>query len=134
MSSHCCSILLNDDLNHDKVVCLPSLKVGAFATAVIDNIDHNPSFNTATSSFHGTAILLFQHLTLGKGDEREMPDFQIKQKKFKKTPSYYIDTKPATLNKTITFQERNALKGTPNDIVSTKTSINDRQEEEWLNP
>ena len=63
-----------------------------------------------------------------------MPDFQIKQKKLKKMPSYYIDTKPGTLNKTITFQERIALKGTPNDILSTKTSSNGRQEEEWLNP
>ena len=62
-----------------------------------------------------------------------MPDFQIRQKKLKKMPSYYIDTKPGTLNKTITFQERNALKGTLNDILSTKTS-NGRQEEEWLNP
>ena len=40
--------------------------------------------------------------------------------------------KPATMNKTITILEPNALKNTPNDIPSTKTSSNDRQEEEWL--
>ena len=76
---------VNGDLNHDKVVCPPSLKVGAFTTAAIDNMNHNPSYNTATSSFHGAAISLFQHPSLGKGDEREVPDFQIKQKEIKKT-------------------------------------------------
>ena len=62
-------------LNHDKVVYPPSLKAGAFTTAAIDTIDHNPSSNTATSSFHRTAILLFQHSSLGKVDDREVPDF-----------------------------------------------------------
>ena len=85
-----------DQFNYDKVVCPPSLKVGAFTKAAINNTDHNPSSNTAASSFHGTAISLFQHLSLGKGDERVLPDFQIKQKKLKKLPSSYTDIKPAT--------------------------------------
>ena len=63
-----------------------------------------------------------------------MPDFQIKQnkKKLKKLASYYTDIKPATLNKAITIQEPNAWNDTPNDIPSTKTSSNDKQEDEWL--
>ena len=32
-----------DQFSHDKVVYPPSLKVGAFTTAAIDNIDHNQS-------------------------------------------------------------------------------------------
>ena len=36
------------------------------------------------------------------------------------------------MNKTITIQEPNALKDTPNHIQRTKTSSNDRKEEEWL--
>ena len=40
--------------------------------------------------------------------------------------------KPATFNKTITTQEPNALKDTANDIPSTKTNSNDRNEGEWL--
>ena len=115
-----------NQFNHDEVVYPPSLKVGAFTTAAINNIDHNPSSNTAISSFHGTAISLFQHPSLGKGDETEVSDFQIKQKKLKKLPSYYTGIKPATLNKTITIQESNALKDTPNNIPSTKTSNNGR--------
>ena len=115
---------VNDDLNHDKVVCPPSLKIGAFSTAAIDNIDHYSSSNT---------ISLFQHPSLGKGDERKMSDFQIKQKEIKKTATLCTDIKPATLNKTITTQGHNALKETPNSIPNTKTSSNDRQEEEGLN-
>ena len=115
-----------DQFNHDKVVYPRSLTVGTFPTAAIDNIEHNPSSNTAFF------ILLFQHPSLGKGDERDMPDFQIKQKKLKKLPSYYTDIKPATLNKTIPMQGPNALKDTPSNIPSTKTSSTDRQEEEWL--
>ena len=84
--------------------------------------DHSPSSNTATSSFHRTAILFFQH-PLGKVDEREVPDFQIKQKKLKKLPSYYTDIKPATLNKTITIEETSALKYTLNDIPSAKQVV-----------
>ena len=76
---------IDDDRNHDKDACPPSSKASAFTTATIDNIVHNPSFNTATSSFHETTISLILHPSLGKGDEREMPDFQIKQKKLKKT-------------------------------------------------
>ena len=72
-------------LNHDKVVYPPSLKAGAFTTAAIDNIGHNPSSNTATNSFHGTAISLFQDPSLGQADKREVPDFRIKQKEIEKT-------------------------------------------------
>ena len=113
-----------DQFNYDKVVCPLSLKVGAFTKAAINNIEQNPSSNTAAISFHGIATLVFQHLSLGKGDERYLPDFQIKQKKLKKLPPYYTDIKPATLNKTITIQEPNVLKYTSNDIPSTKTSSN----------
>ncbi len=45
------------------VVCPPQLHRGLFTTAAVDNIDHNPSSNTSTDSFHGTAISLFQHPT-----------------------------------------------------------------------
>ena len=56
------SFSVNGDLNHDKVVCPPSLKVGAFTTAAIDNMNHNPSYNTATSSFHAAAYRFFSIL------------------------------------------------------------------------
>ena len=34
---------------------------GLFTTAVIDNIDHNPSSTTATDALHGKGISLSQH-------------------------------------------------------------------------
>ena len=120
-----------DQFNHHKVVCPPSLKVGTFTTAAIDKIEHSTSSNTATSSFDGTAVLFFQHPSLGKSDERKLSDFQIKEKKVKKLLFYYRDIEPAVLNKTITIQEPNVLKDTPNNIPSTKTSSNDTHEEEW---
>ena len=39
----------------------PNLRGQVFTTAVVDNIDHNPSYTTATGSFHGTSISLIQH-------------------------------------------------------------------------
>jgi len=42
-------------------VCPPNLRGQVFTTAVVDNIDHNPSSTTATGSFHGTSVSLIQH-------------------------------------------------------------------------
>jgi hypothetical protein len=50
-----------EQYHRDQVVCPPNLRGGLFTTAAIDNIDHNPSSTTATDSFHGTGISLFQH-------------------------------------------------------------------------
>ena len=47
---------------NDGVVCPIILRDGLFTTAAVDNIDHNPSSNTAHDSFHGTGISLFQNL------------------------------------------------------------------------
>ena len=47
----------------DGVVCPSVLRKTIFTTAAMDNIDHNPSATTATTSFHGTSISVFQHPT-----------------------------------------------------------------------
>lgn len=44
----------------DGVVAPSQLQKGLFTVGAMDNIDHNPSSNTATGSFHGTGISLFQ--------------------------------------------------------------------------
>ena len=36
----------------DGVVCPPKLHTGVLSTAVVDNLDHNPTSTTATDSFH----------------------------------------------------------------------------------
>jgi len=38
------------------VVCPAVMRKGLFTTAAMDNIDHNPTATTATTSFHGTSI------------------------------------------------------------------------------
>ena len=43
----------------DAVVCTPNLLQGLFTTAAVDNIDHNTSSTTVTSSFHRTGISIF---------------------------------------------------------------------------
>jgi hypothetical protein len=45
----------------DGVVCPAILHKGLFTTSAVDNIDLNPSATTATTSFHGTGISVFQH-------------------------------------------------------------------------
>lgn len=50
-----------EQYHRDAAVCPPNLRQGLFTTAAVDNIDHNPSSTTATGSFHGTGISLFQH-------------------------------------------------------------------------
>ena len=44
----------------DGCVTPVSLRKGLFCVGGLDNLDHNPSSNTATFSFHGTAISIFQ--------------------------------------------------------------------------
>jgi hypothetical protein len=67
------------------VVCPAVMRKGLFTTAAIDNIDHNPTATTATTSFHGTSISLFQHLsTDNEGEKHE--SIRIKDSKVKRVP------------------------------------------------
>lgn len=50
-----------DLYSEDNRICPPNLELNVFTTSAIDNIDHNPSSNGATYSFHGTGISLIQH-------------------------------------------------------------------------
>ena len=43
----------------DGVVAPVCLRKGIFTVAAIDNLDHNPSATTASSSFHDTEINMF---------------------------------------------------------------------------
>ena len=46
------------------LVCPSQLHHGLFTICALDNLDHNPSSTTATDSFHGTGIRLFQFLSI----------------------------------------------------------------------
>ena len=45
----------------DGVVCPPALRKGLFTTSAVDNINHNQTATTATTSFQGTSVSVFQH-------------------------------------------------------------------------
>ena len=79
---------------HSNVVCPPSLKIGVFTTAAVENIDHNPSSKTAEESFHGTDISLFQHPTKNiHGLEQFSIEAEVKSDKLIELPEAYTDVK-----------------------------------------
>ncbi|KAL0198142.1 hypothetical protein M9458_006682, partial [Cirrhinus mrigala] len=83
------------------LVCPPKLRKGLFCTSAMDNIDHNPSSTTATSSFHGTSISIFQHTSSeNQGEVRE--PILIKNSSVKKVPELpdsYTNVHPAFFTK-----------------------------------
>lgn len=85
----------------DGVVCPPILKKGLFTTSAIDNIDHNPTATTASTSFHGTSASVFQHInTDGEGEERDPLRLIDGTKKAKRVPELlesYTNIRPACI-------------------------------------
>lgn len=78
------------------------MRGNVFTTAAVDNVDHNPSSTTAKSSFHGTSISLFQHLSSeNEGVSRNivtsnMPD--CASKTIFPLPNSYTDVFPVNSN------------------------------------
>lgn len=84
----------------DGVVCPAVLQKGLFTTSAVDNIDHNPSATTATSSFHGTGISIFQHPLLSTFTNSRKIEFDSQKPKSKAIsclPESYTNVKPAFL-------------------------------------
>ena len=53
----------------DGVACPPTLRKRLFTTSAMDNIDHNPTVTTASTSLHGTSISTYQNPSAdNKGD------------------------------------------------------------------
>ena len=86
----------------DNVVCPANMKQNVFTTAAVDNIDHNTSSSTATSSLHGTGISLFQHPT-SKEEEglRKCFTFEsvMKEDKLLPLPESYASVPPLVMPK-----------------------------------
>ena len=79
------------------VVCPPALRKGLFTLADMDNIDHNPSSMTATTSFHGTSISVFQQPNIdNNGQEQDplrLPTRSVKS--VPELPDFYTNIRPA---------------------------------------
>ncbi|CAC5399642.1 unnamed protein product [Mytilus coruscus] len=105
----------------DGYVCPPSLRIGLFTTAAVDNIDHNPSSTTAKDSFHGTGISLFQHVTSQMNGQQRI-DFQLTDiqggRVTESLPDSYAVVKPAVLktNVPIIPVTDSACKGCTDDL------------------
>lgn len=78
------------------IVYPPNLERGIFTTGAIDNIDQNPSSNTAKESFHGTTISVFQHPNKNSKKKSSFTYFtDVKDDIKLELPDYYSLIKPA---------------------------------------
>ena len=89
--------------HEENVICPSSLRLNLFTTKAVDNIDHNLSSTTATMSFHGTGMSLFQQpSTSAKGiNHRKVIDEVAKssEKRLCPLPEFNTSVYPAGLNK-----------------------------------
>ena len=85
----------------DDDVCPPVLRKGLFTTAAVDNIDHNPTATTASTSFHGKSISMFQHASKDNpGEERVALEITYgKTRKVPELPEHYTNIAPAYFKK-----------------------------------
>ena len=92
------------------VVAPVSLKRDLFCTAAVDNIDVNPKSSTATTSLHGTAASIHQHVQNDNtGLQRDVPAVLSTEKKLKLLPSEYSELAPAYLPKTVQISDYGSL-------------------------
>lgn len=64
---------VSERFNQEGCVAPACLKKGLFSVGALDNIDHNPSSTTSSSSFHGTGISIFQFPSASNPGESRPP-------------------------------------------------------------
>ena len=52
--------IANQTRNNADIVCPTNVRQHIFSVVTLDNLNHNPTSNTANSSFHGNGIKMFQ--------------------------------------------------------------------------
>jgi hypothetical protein len=110
----------------DNVVVPPHLHKGCYTIGCMDNIDHNPSSNTATSSWHGTAVTMLQFLTDGSIPR---PPLKIppNQSEKKRLPEHYTNINFIT---TQTAKAQLPVVQTKNTYTPSQSDI--KKEGEWI--
>ena len=92
---------VSERFEEDNCVSPPNLRKGLFSVAALDNIDHNPSSTTASSSFHGTSISIFQFPTQDKpGDCRPPLTVPPTGNQKHRLPESYGNVPPVSLTAT----------------------------------
>eukprot|EP00745_Piridium_sociabile_P026562 TRINITY_DN4240_c0_g2_i9.p1 TRINITY_DN4240_c0_g2~~TRINITY_DN4240_c0_g2_i9.p1 ORF type:complete len:1084 (-),score=281.98 TRINITY_DN4240_c0_g2_i9:490-3741(-) len=114
----------------DGVVCPPVLRKGLFTTSAMDNIDHNPTATTATTSFHGTSISVFQHPTKDdKGEERGHLEFrEEKVKTIPELPDSFTNIHPAFFTKKKPSPPQSSIPDPGTSLLRSQLKL----EFEWL--
>ena len=115
-------------------VCPPQLHKGHFITSAADNIDHNPSSATSTSSFHGTSLSLFQNLAPDdiEDNDRDFSTSLAEMKgvrKMTELPILYTEIKPTRLPTSDVFVPPIGCDLTSSDNTLTKEM---EKEYDWL--
>ena len=89
---------LSEKYEREQIVCPHPLQKDHFTLGAIDNIDHVPSSSTATSSFHGTSISIFQQV---EGQMTKQPFIieKVEDTKAIRLPNFYTDIKPTKSGK-----------------------------------
>ncbi|CAE1318539.1 unnamed protein product [Acanthosepion pharaonis] len=111
-------------------VCPSVLRKGLFTTAAVDNIDHNPTATTASTSFHGTSISIFQHPSKeNRGEQWVSPEItDSRARKVPELPEHYTNIAPA-------YFKKNPTPASVDEVSLPEPSLfqrNIRVEYEWL--
>ena len=117
--------------HEDGVVCPISLRKSLFTVGAIDNIDHNLTSMSASSSFHGTGISLFQNPTVSRrGEERPQVSLPTDGNRNHRLPDSYAVVPAVELKKSST-------KLPPCPVITSQTNENDlklavEKEDQWI--
>ena len=112
------------------VVCPPVLRKGLFTTSVMDNIDHNPSATTATTSFLGTSVSVFQHPTKESSDEerRQLRFGPERVKCVPELPDSFTNIHPAFFKRKNPFPPNTLMPNPDTNVFRPQLAL----EYEWL--
>ena len=93
------AVSVSERYKEDACAVPPCLRHGLFTIGALDNLDHNPSSTTASSSFHGTGISVFQLPTaMNQGQERPHVMLNTSTNAIRTLHSDYATVKPVELN------------------------------------
>lgn len=119
---------VSERFEEDECVVPASLRKGLFTIGALDNLDPNPSSTTASSTFHGTAISVFQLPQENNPGYARPPLVFPPKGKSHKLPDEYATVNPVELNtNNITVPIRPT-----HDLKETCIKEESKKEEKWV--
>ena len=111
------------------VVAPVCLLKGIFTEAAIDSLDHNPSATTASSSFHGTGISIFQLTSKKKKSGIERSPLKVPpSQQIISLPKCYTDVPAVALHTSSVAVPKSHMSSLDSCIEKAK-----EHEKEWIN-